>query len=74
MPLTTSFSRRVYPHRHIFMEGAMVASVTPSDVAASTHNAAADETESEAALLASYRSLHSSVLPAHHSLSLCVGH
>lgn len=63
--------RRVYPHRHLITDGAMVTSVTSSrDAAAGTHSAhgnaaaaadEADEAESAAALLDSYRSLHSSV-------------
>ncbi|KAG0656088.1 hypothetical protein C6P46_000456 [Rhodotorula mucilaginosa] len=62
--------KAVYPHRHLITDGAMVTSVTSSrDAAAGTHSAhgnaaaaadEADEAESAAALLDSYRSLHSS--------------
>ncbi|GAA5880072.1 hypothetical protein JCM3774_003299 [Rhodotorula dairenensis] len=51
--------KAVYPHRHIVKEGPMVASVTPSSASDAAH-AAADESECDAALLDSYRSLHSS--------------
>ncbi|GAA5990111.1 hypothetical protein JCM10908_005825 [Rhodotorula pacifica] len=52
--------KAVYPHRHIVKYGAIVASVDGSRAGNDAAEGVANEAESEAALLESYRAVHSS--------------